>query len=173
MKTTNIYIILSYPDFSIPKLKKFLYEKNKENNEFLFINKTLKILEIYDEIKHFLMLRDIELINVYDISLIENYDEKILEKNNSKTNDFSIEDLHYKIENECLNIRGNFVKINKRKSIYINLPENDKDDDIVTINKIILNYNHYVNRLHEIVTSTISRFFNDDDDDVVGSGNDT
>ena len=151
MKTANIYIILSYPDFSIPKLKKFLYEKNKENVEFLFIEKTLKILKIYNEIKQFIKNREIELINVYDISLIDNYDENILENDNSNMNEFSIEDLNNKIENECVNINNKFVKIDKRKSIYINLPENDNDDHIFTTNKIILNYYHFKKGIDNIV----------------------
>lgn len=132
----NIIIIAIYPQVLISSLKSLL----SENNNILFIENELNISKLYNKIKNYFEIRDFKLINICIISLIEKCDEHILKDDDNNT--FSIEELNMKIENECVNNKDEYLKINDRRCIYINLTDDTKNNDTIeTANKIILNLN--------------------------------
>ena len=161
--TANIVIFLRFPSTSVSNFKKYIGNDNDDARIILIIEKTFDIFEIYSKIENFLKNIIIESINIYNISFIYNNNENIIEdydNNNKSAYSFCIEDLIFKIESECVNKNNRHVKINERKSIYINFLDDDCDtsdkNSLSFSNKIILNYNNTNNNKDTNITNIIS-----------------
>ena len=160
----DIFIILAFPANYIEILKKKLLAKT--DRDALIISESKNFMKIYNTIKKFIASNNNigESINIYNISMISDDNENILQ-NDDGDSCYPIEQLFSKIENECLNKHQKYIKINKRKSIYIN--ESNKvcggggggDDKFNSISeeKVILKYNSnmLINEFIQFIESNI------------------